>query len=451
MENQSPSLPSEPVQVQKAPLYNPGMTQPIASEVAKKLLPGENPLDFIKKNIAARAGMEVVPEAAIKVEEAKRAAAAAPPPPPEEPVADPATVQTAPKEVTPEAKEPALEVSKEEPIEVAPEEADKSTATNFKNIRKVLHETKSVLSTKEQELQKTKEELEKYKTGEVLPDALQEKEAEIARLSKYEKIVSLKTAPEYQERYVKPLTEIQKQLTAIANDYKIPANQLISAVNVRNQAELNRFLSSHLDDGGFLEVKQLIKQAQSLQDQAAEAEKEPVTAMQQLIEDGKRARELKMAKDRESIKTTVRNVWDEAFNEVKEEGKAIELIYKDDDPEYNKTYVEPIVKQAAQEYGKAVTMLAENGLEKMPKELGKALAKAFLLAHASATSLETRSEAVNQAEQLLRNQARSARIYRPAVGSMAPGAETTPQASKPTTPLEAGRGLINNVLASRRK
>jgi hypothetical protein len=451
MDNQSPPLNNETSAAPQTQLYNPGLTQPVANEVAKKLVSGESPLDFIKKNIAARAGMEIVPDASLKAEEAKRsadeaklaveemkqvvAAAAVVPVKETLPVAAP-VVEAAPKELS---------------IDVTPEEPDTSSATNFKNIRKVLHETKNVLSTKEQELQQTREELEKYKTGEILSDALQEKETEIARLSKYEKIVSLKTAPEYQEKFIKPLTNIKEQLVAIANDYKIPPNQLLSAVNVRNQADLNRFLSNHLDDGGFLEVKQLIKQAQGLQDQAQAAEKEPVSTLQTLIEEGQQVRATQVAKNREAIRTTVKSSWDEAYEEIKQEGKAIELIYKEDDPEFNKTYVEPLIKQAAQEYGKAITMLAENGLEKMSKEFGKAFAKTFLLAQASATAIPTRSEAVRQSEELLQNQARNARIYRPQVGSSAPGVETSSQAARPMTPLEAGKSLINNVLASKRK
>lgn len=423
---------------------------------------GENPLDFIKKNIAARAGVEIVPEESLRAEEEKRAAIAAQEEqkeetptsdtPQKEPEASPVEEPTVTSPLFDKFKKVAQEEIKEEPKEeIVPEEPDKSIATNFKNVRKILNETKTQLTTKEKELQEAKAELEKYKTGEVMPDLVMQKEAEIARLSKYEKLLSLKTSPEYQEKYIKPLSTIKDQLTAIANDYRIPPAKLLGAVNVRNQADLNKFLSSHLDDGGFLEVKQLIKQAQGIQDQAQAAEQEPQEAMQKLLAEGEQARIQKMTAQRESIKTTTRSVWEEAYNDVKEEGKALELIYKEDDPEHNKKFVEPIVKQAATEFGKIVTMLAENGLEKLPKDLGTALAKAVLLAHASAVSLETRSMAVSQAEELLRHQARSARIYRPPVGYSSPGAETSPQTTKPTTPLEAGRTLINNVLASKRK
>jgi hypothetical protein len=188
-----------------------------------------------------------------------------------------------------------------------------------------------------------------------------------------------------------------------------------------------------------------------LQEQVRELEKEPATALQQLIEEGKQARQQKIVSQRESIKATTRSVWDEAYNEVKNEGKAIELIYKEDDPEHNEKFVTPIVKQAATEFGKIVTLLAENGLEKLPKDLGHALAKAVLLAHASAVSLETRNMAIQQAEEIVRNQERTRRVYRPPVGSSAPGVEGASQIKAPTTPLEAGRSLINNVLASKRR
>ena len=76
--------------------FSPGLTQPVANEINKKLVPGENPLDFIKKNIAARAGMQIVPQVVIQAEEAKRN----PPPAPVQEAApvDPATIQEKPVE-----------------------------------------------------------------------------------------------------------------------------------------------------------------------------------------------------------------------------------------------------------------------------------------------------------------------------------------------------------------
>jgi len=441
--NQSPN----PSTLLNQPLASPGVTQPLANEIAKKLVSGENPLDFIKRNIAARAGAEIVPEQFLQAEEEKRAATVAP----VEPKTEEPTPSIPPEEPKTEIVEPTVEQTTEvktEPTEDSPPE--NSISVNFKNVRKILNETKTQLSSKEQELKRLKDELERYKTGEVVPEVLKEKEAEIARLSKYEKLISLKTSPEYQDKFIKPLSNIQQQLTTIANDYKIPPQKLLSALNIRNQADLNRFLTTHLDDGGFLEVKQLIRQAQGIQDQANEAEKEPASVMEKLIQEGEQARAQRVQQQRESIKTTTRSVWSDAYDEVVKEGKALELIYKDDDPEHNQKFVEPIVKQAASEFGKIINMLVESGLEKLPKDLGHALAKAVMLAHASATSLETRTAAINEAEQLLRNQTRNNRIFRPPVGSSTPGVETVPQEGKRMTPAEAGKSLINSILAKKR-
>ncbi len=419
------------------------MTYPVAQEVSKKLVSGDSPLDFIKKNLEARTPQpeDQLPQQALAAEEAKRAEAEAPvePEAPEAPAEPEPEVQTAPE---PEA-----------PVEPeAPQEPDNSVATNFKNVRKILTETKTQLSTKEQELQAARQELEKYKTGEILPEELQAKEAEIARLSKFEKIVSLKTSPEYQEKYIKPLSSIQEQLTAIANDYRIPPAKLIGAMNITNQAELNRFLSSHLDDGGFLEVKQLLKQAQGLQTQAKAAEKEPETALQQLLREGEEANNRRMSSQLEGIKTASRSTWNEAYDEIRKDGTALEVIENPDDPEHNAKFVEPIVKQAASEYGKTIRLLAENGLTKLPKELGVALAKVHLLSTASAVAMQTRSLLAKEVDERSQTQARARRLFRPPVGSSAPGVETTPrQSNQPVTPAQAGRGLINNVLANRGK
>lgn len=395
---------------------------------------GENPLDFIKKNIAARAGMEVVPAEALKAEEEKRAAAAPPPEP---------KVEEVPPASEPKVEEPPAE-------DAVSEDPDTSVATNFKKVRTLLNETKTELSTTKEDLTRTLTELDKYKSGEVLPDVLAAKEAEIARLSRYEKVVSLKTSPEYQEKYVKPLSQVHEQLGAIAKDYNIPIQRLNQALATTNRAELNKFLSSHFDDVGAIEVKQLINQAQGLQAQALEAEKEPQTAMERLIQEGVAAKTARMEKQRESIKTSTKAAWEDTFNEIKKEGRAVELIYKDNDPDHNTRFVEPIVKQAAQEFGKIVNMLADNGLEDLPKELAGALAKAVLLAHASAVSLETRTAALKHAEEILANQSRTNRIYRPPVGSSAPGSESSAQTQQRLTPAQAGASLINNVLSSRR-
>lgn len=444
-ETTSLSQPSPESQSPK-PLLSPALTQPLASEVASKLQSADTPLDFVKRNLAAMQKPQIDPQASVAAEEAKRAEAAKveaekPAAPPEiDPMPTPPIQEAkAAAEAEVEAQEPALE-----------EPAPGTAAANFKQVRKVLHDTKSQLTQAQEELNKAKEELEKYKTGEVLPDALAEKEAEIARLSKYEKVVALKTSKEFQDKFVKPITSINNKLVEIAKDYNIPPETLKRTLSMTNRADLNRFLSQHFDDVGALEVKQLITQVQDLSKEAKDAEQEPQSALQQLIQDGEKARQERTMQSKKELQTATRTVWKKAFDEVVADGKAQELIYRPDDPTHNKNYVEPIVKQAASEFGKIITQLAENGLEKMPEDLGHALATAVLLAHASAVSLETRDAAVKHAEEVENNASRLTKIYRPPVGSMTPGAETVAQERKPMNPTEAGRTLINSVLAKKK-
>lgn len=424
----------------------PPLTQPLSQEVANKLQPGENPLDVVKKSLAALQQKPAIdPNAAIVAEEAKR----------EEAVKRPEV-----DELFPETKEPVetkdetkdetlLPEEVEEPLETTEGPQD-SVTVNFKKVRKVLRETKTQLSTTQEDLKKAREELDRYKTGEVLPDALQEKEAEITRLSKYEKLLSLKTSKEYQDKFVAPLTEINSKLEEIAKDYNIPPEVMSRAMKTSNRAELNRFLAQHFDDVGALEVKQYINQVQDLQHKASEAEQEPQTALQQLIREGEQAREQKMLQTHKELQTTVRSIWSNTLDELAEEGKAQELIYRKDDVEHNKNIVDPIVKHASAEFGKLIKDLVAGGLERLSPEAGKALAKTFLLGSASAVAMATREAVARHADEMESNNSRLRKIYRPPVGSMTPGAETVSQERRPMTPVEAGRGLINSVLAKKK-
>ena len=397
----------------------------------------ESPLDFIRSNLKGPLPPEVaaLPAQLVAEEDKKR----------EQPVSP---VPEAKKEASPYPFEAKPEPKKEEPAQPTPEaQPTDDKEENFKNLRKKVSETVTTLKEKEKTVEELQTKIKKYETGEELPEVLKAKEARIAELERYERLHALKTSPAYKEQFIKPLTGIKDRLNAIAKDYEIPEEIMGRALELKNRKDLNGFLSENFDEVGALEVKQLITQAQELETKAKEAETEPAKAIVQLEENYKVAREAKRAKDNEVIVNVSKDAWVDSLIKIKEEGKIPELIYREGDTEHNKTYVEPILQAASAEYGKIIRMLAENGLETLPKDVAFALARMVHLAHASGIALQARTMAEQAARELQQNVTRTTRYERPAIGSS--GGSGQASAPTPKSPSEAADMLINQVMARR--
>lgn len=325
-------------------------------------------------------------------------------------------------------------------------------AENFKKLRTKLKETSTTLRSTIEENEKTKKELEKYRTGEVVPEMLQEKENEIARLSTFEKLHNLKMSKAYQEKYIKPLTENRNKLSEIAKDYGIPEERtkefIDTALNLTNRADRNRFLSEHFDEVGALEVKDILNKISETELGARAAENEPAKMLEELEHEHQKILEQKSKEKIHYIKEKSQNAWVKSLLNIREEGVMEELIYKENDPEHNERWATPIVTKAAQEYGKIVTMLAECGLESLPDDLAYALARMSQLAHASAASAYTRTAALKHATEIEENTKRTNGYMRPSIGSPGSGGGGV-EARKPSSPLEAADVLLNSVLRTR--
>lgn len=327
------------------------------------------------------------------------------------------------------------------------EESISDKEENFKNIRKKLGDVTSTLKEKDKAIEELSLKVKKYETGEELPDVLKEKDAEIERLSRYEKLMSLKTSPAYKEAYIAPLEKVQGRLGEIAKDYAIPDEVINRALNLTNKKELNEFLTEHFDDVGALEVKELITEAQGIRSNAEEAEAEPMNALAELEKSYKNTLAQRRQQANNSIIETSKASWVDSLMAIKQEGKITELIHKDNDPEYNKTVVQPILQAASSEYGKLVRVLAENGLEKMPKDLGYALARLVHLAHASAVSIEARRLIEKELNDLKTSSDRTTRYTRPPLGGSmgGRGGSGDAQPAQPRSPQEAARAILNQV------
>lgn len=418
----------------------PQVASPVkASSIAQKLQHGESPLDFIRKNLRSAGAVEVP-----RAEE-----------PPPEPAASEVKAEAAPEsapessdeisyDLHPEDKEaPAKEAAKEPAEEVVTDKEE-----NFKLLRKKLGETTSELKAKDKVTKELEERVKKYETGAELPDVLKQKDAEIERLSRFEKLVSLKTSPAYKEAYIKPLEAAKESLKKIAEDYAIPEAVLEEAETFTNVKDLNQFLLNHFDEVGVRDVKDIISKIQTIKSSATEAEKEPLDALAELEKSYEQVETQRKIQATSRIIETSKDAWVDSLLHIKREGKIQELIHKDNDPEYNKTIVEPILQQASSEYGRLVRMLVDGGMEKLPKDVAFALARLVHLAHVSAISIEERRKGREELEEIKETAERTTRYTRPALGSSMGGAGggAEIEAPRPKSPREAAQAILSKVI-----
>lgn len=441
----------------------------VNSSVSKEVLKsmnqsGETPLDWVRNNLKpnepALVPTKVLKEVEEKREEVRKAETVVEPPAPADATAEGYEINPKPKDAPldtpveePKAEEPKVEAPPDPDAEIEKlleDVPNVPAAENFKKLRTKLRETaRTAIEVKEANA-RLEATLQKYTTGEVLPEVLLEKENEIQRLSRYEKLHSLKTSKAYQEAFVKPLDSLQSRIGALAADYDIPKEEVsgfvAEALSITKQSDLNRFLADHFDDVGALEVKQLINQTRDLQTKAKEAENEPGKALDALMEEHRRIEEFRDAERKSKVSSMSRDTWADSLLKIREEGQVPELILKDNDPEHNDTYVRPILSAASQEYAKLVNLLAENGLQHLSHDLGYALARMVQLAHASAISIRSRNEALKHAEEIERNTRRTSNMVRPPIGSSGGGSGAMPQAKAPTSPAAAADAILKGVM-----
>lgn len=419
----------------------------------QSLKDADNPLDFIRSNLRpVEPAVAALPTDTIKQVEAKRAEPIQSPVP--EADKEPSQYPFSPKS---DAKGVPADKSDSKVTDAKSVSSGDTTRSeevisddkeeNFKILRKKAAELSSTVKEKEKTVEELQKKIKKYETGEEFPDLIKTKEARIAELERYEQLHALKISPAYKEKFIKPIETIKSKLTDIAKDYELPPELLEKALNITNKRELNGFLSEHFDEVGALEVKQLVTEAQTLRVQAEEAEREPSKAITELEESFKEIQATKRAQANDAIANISKEAWIDSLIKIKEEGKIPELIIKDDDPEHNKKYVEPVLQAASTEYGKIIRILTENGLEVLPKDVAFALARMVHLAHASGIALKAREIAERAAEEIKQNVVRTTRYERPSVGATVGSGQSS--APAPRSPTEAADMLINSVLAKR--
>lgn len=351
-----------------------------------------------------------------------------------------------PKDATPDT--PQQETLEDDIPEDAP-----AQAVNFKKLRTKYKETAKTLKEYQEKHATLEKKLTEYESGTAVPEVLQQTQAKIEELERYKHIVEFKASPEYDEKFVKPLNSLSEKLEGYAKDYDIPTEVLKEALSYKNRAELNRFLDSHFDGVGALEVKQIITDMRTLQDESRQFEQEPLKAIDRLRNENARVMEQREYERKTNIAQSSRSAWSDALTQIRAEGQVPELISKETDTKHNETFVKPIVAAAATEYGKFIKSFAEAGLKDLPSKDAKALARCVLLSVASAFAIKTRNDAVDYVNNLERTVERTTRYSRPSIGSSnpSPSSSNGKPAFNPETTEQAALNLINSVVTSRKK
>lgn len=363
--------------------------------------------------------------------------------------------QLPPEKQAAPAKETAPEQPKETepdyPVDIPEPEAPidaKSPEVNLKKLRAKLNETKTVLTQKDSEIEKLNKRIEAFETGLEYPEAIQAREAKIAELERYKTIHDFKNSDEYQEKFVKPQTELSEKIKEYGKEYGIPEQEMERALSLTSVAELNRFLSDRFDDVGALEVKNLVTSLQQVRKGMTEAEKAPKETFDRLRQEREQFLQVQDSERRNVITNSAKSGWKKALTKIQTEGKLKDLVISPDNKEHNETRAKPLLQAAATEYGRIVRELGELGLKQLPEELALALANMTQMALASALINEERNAAVSKLNELSENTRRSSGFNRPSYSGSGKETIANDSSSKPRTSEQAAQDILKKVLPS---
>jgi len=426
------------------------------AEAVLQNLPEANgsPLEFLN---------EVLNKHGVSREEAP-AVTVVTPKPYEAPIIEPVATDNPVIEADPVASTETTEtnVKNEEPIKELEEDdvpletvSDKNPLKeSLKKVKKNHYELKQRAKELEENNKQLTQALEDIKTGKVTPEYVEALQNKTKELEKYQIIHSLKTSDMYQEQYLKPLEEVKGQIKELAVDYGVPEENLDRFINqamsFKSQRQLSEFLEDHFTTLDAIKMNELIGKAKVQYGKLKEAELEPARVLNQLEEQGRAARIAKEAERLSKIATNSRSAFEKSLQNIRKEGKLLEVIPRPSDSEFNKNIVEKITSDAAIEFGKVTKRLAELGLEDLPEDVATYLAQMSIRGHASISAAETRNLAVNELNSTLEKTARRQRYERPPVGSMgARGGGGAPQ--RPQDPQKAIESTAENLINTGRQ
>lgn len=320
-----------------------------------------------------------------------------------------------------------------------------SPADSIKNLRRIVNDHKDLLRSRDEELEQVRQELSKYQTGEAVPDVIQELNQKLDEAEKYRKIVDLKSSREYQSSFVKPMREMYSSLMEYAKEYGLDQQTVNQLVNTENSAQINQILSRKVDPIGGIEVKKLVMDMHALKRKANEAEADPANSLERLVTEAANAREDAHRVSTDNLISASKQAWTDVSARIHSDGVFVEMITRDDDPDFNEKWAKPLQKHASTEYGKMIKMLAEHGLTNPPKELLQTLSWYAQLAAVAPTLAKTRNELLAEIDNREKSVKRNSQFIRPKLGG---GAHAAPAARNDgrETVADGLKRITNEVL-----
>lgn len=405
---------------------------PQASDISRGLVDGQDPLDFIKQNLQRpQPSQTPQPAQATATEQIQDAI--------KQSFVDKDTGLELPFDTKQTQTPPPPEQPQEGEQQQQP---DKGPEESIKNLRKKANELSKLVEERGSEAEQLKEQLEKYKTGEALPDVIEQYKTRISELERYEQLHALRMSKNYAQKYVEPIEQLKTKAISIAEEYGVNPAILDKAITLPNRKELNSFLSKHFDEVGALEVREALDGIKKLSIEAQQAEAEPAQTLENLRQEQQRHEQAQEKERVTKISNTAKSSWVEALTELRD-GEQYPELQLTGNEEHDK-YVRPILNEAAAEYGKFVKELGLTGAKELRPEAAKILAKRYLLSQVAAIAMESRTQHYKRAEELINESKRQSQFIRPPVGG---GTVSAPMQDnkKPSSPSEAADYLLQKI------
>lgn len=341
------------------------------------------------------------------------------------------------------AIEPEQEIVQEstfDPRELTEEEYaqySEKVRKRMKTITAAKREAEAVATEAQVKLQQATEELELYKTGTIVPDVIRNYEEKITELSKYEQLVALETSPEFIERRIKPLEQHKEKARELAAQCGVNAAVFDEALKLPAGSKRDTYLSQHFGNAvTALKASNILDDITNIAIGIEEDKKQPAQELerlrQQVIVD--------QGKNLEKLNALGKTSWHSALKEIQDTNQFPELQMRQGDEEHNKI-VRPIIDGASQEYNRLIKELVDNGLKTLPPATAKALAKYISLGKASAVMSASRDSYAQHVKNIEKNIERNSHMDRPIIGGAQPGLSRTIQSKAPQSPEEAAKLL----------
>lgn len=265
---------------------------------------------------------------------------------------------------------------------------------NIKNLRSSLQAERDRIKELEAELEQTRG--AKAEIPEDVQAQIQEKDATIERLSKYEKLFGLYNTDGFKETYYDSVDALKERAADIAKDYEVDSTVIESVMGITNRKQLIETLSDYFDVHTAGEIRDIVLEAQSIVRAREEAEKNPDEVRAQLLSLVDKRKTEGVNKARDNMVGAVSAGWQRMLESYSDPQTGLDpLKEKPGDAEHMKNR-EAILESAQKDLSTIMGLFASNGLTTISDQVAAALAARFQLS-AAASSMYRQLESL-QAE-----------------------------------------------------